>query len=120
MPFARPSGVEEYRSADHFAIFHEVTTGNVERIVLLHVRVTDTDAKSNRSKDPANVLAAHEREKKNYKACLEQRHHFSSFVVSDDVVIVSLHFVVFKMVSLTRKREQILLKKLSALLLAKK
>jgi hypothetical protein len=37
--------------------------------------ITDVDAKSNRSEDPAKVLAAHEREKKMkfFGACLDQR-----------------------------------------------
>jgi hypothetical protein len=44
------------------------------------------DAKSNRSKAPDKVLAAQEREKKKkyLEACLEQRRHFSPFVVSTD------------------------------------
>jgi hypothetical protein len=45
----------------------------------IDVRITDVDAKSNRSKDPAKVLAAHERQmkKKYVGACLEQRsRHF--------------------------------------------
>jgi hypothetical protein len=53
---------------------------------IIDVRVTDVDVKSNRSKDPHKVLAAHEREKKkkHLGACLEQRRHFSPFVVSAD------------------------------------
>ena len=39
---------------------------------IVDVRVTDVDAKSNRSKDPHKVLAAHEREKK--KKCLGACH----------------------------------------------
>jgi hypothetical protein len=31
---------------------------------IIDVRITDVDAKSNRSKDPAKVLAAHDRGKK--------------------------------------------------------
>jgi hypothetical protein len=38
------------------------------------------DAKSNLSKDPSKVLSTHEWEKK--KKCLEQRRHFTPFVVS--------------------------------------
>jgi hypothetical protein len=68
----------------------------------------DVDAKSQQPKDPHNVLEVHVREKK-YKyleACLEQRWHFSPFVASTDVLL--------------GKESQILLKKLSALLLAEK
>jgi hypothetical protein len=69
-------------------------------------RITDVDAKSQRSKDPHKVLKAHEREKKKYlEACLEQRRHFSPFVVSTD--------------SLLGKELRTLLKKLSALLAKK-
>jgi hypothetical protein len=48
-----------------------------------------TDAKSNRSKDPHKVLEAHEREKKRkyLEPCLEQRRHFTPFVVSTDGLI---------------------------------
>jgi hypothetical protein len=53
---------------------------------IIDVRVTDTDAKSNLSKDPAKVLEAHEKEKENTRACLEQR-HFHSIVVSTDGLI---------------------------------
>ena len=54
---------------------------------ILDVRDTDVDAKSNRSKDPCKVSAAHERERKKkfLEACLiEQCRHFSPFVVSTD------------------------------------
>jgi hypothetical protein len=57
---------------------------------IIDVRVTDTDAKkSNLSRDPAKVLEAHKREKKRkyLKDCLEQRHHFTPFVVSTDGLI---------------------------------
>jgi hypothetical protein len=71
---------------------------------IIDVRVTDTDANSNRSKDPSKVLAAHEREKKRkyLEACLAQRRHFTPFVVSTE--------------SLLGREAKILLKKLSALL----
>jgi hypothetical protein len=74
---------------------------------IIDVRVTDTDAKSNLSKDPAKVLANHEREKKKkyLEACLGQRRHFTPFVVSTD--------------GLLGREAKILLKKLSALLAAK-
>jgi hypothetical protein len=74
---------------------------------IIDVRVTDVDAKSNRSKDPHKVLAAHEREKKKkyLGACLEQRRHFSPFVVSTD--------------GLLGKEAKMLLKKLSARLAEK-
>jgi hypothetical protein len=50
--------------------------------------VTDTDAKSYRSQDPHKVLATQEREKKKYlQSCLEQRKHFTPFVVSTDELI---------------------------------
>jgi hypothetical protein len=53
---------------------------------IIDVRVTDTDAKSNLSKDPAMILEAHEKErkKKNLETCLEQRRTFTPFVVSTD------------------------------------
>ncbi len=71
---------------------------------IIDVRVTDTDAKSNISKDPAKVLEAHEKEKKRkyLKSCLEQRRHFTPFVVSTDGLI--------------GKEAKTLLKKLSSLL----
>jgi hypothetical protein len=74
---------------------------------IIDVRITDVDAKYNRSKDPAKVLAAHECEKKKkyLGACLEQRRHFSPFVVSTD--------------GLLGKEAKILLKKLSAMLAKK-
>jgi hypothetical protein len=47
------------------------------------VRITDLDAKSNLSTAPMKALAAHEREKKrkHLDPCLEQRRHFSPFIV---------------------------------------
>ena len=56
---------------------------------IIDVRVTDTDAKSNLSKDPAKVLETHEREKKRkyLEPCLAQRRHFTPFVVSTDGLI---------------------------------
>jgi hypothetical protein len=56
---------------------------------IIDVRVTDTDAKSNLTRDPAKVLEVHEKEKKNkyLKACLEQRRDFTPFVVSTDGLI---------------------------------
>jgi hypothetical protein len=64
-------------------------------------------AKSNRSKDSDKVLSAHEREKKKkyLGACLEQRRHFSPFVVSAD--------------GLLGEEAKILLRKLSAMLAEK-
>jgi hypothetical protein len=54
---------------------------------IIDVRVTDTDARAI-SKDPAKVLEAHERERRKYlKPCLEQRRHFTPFVVSTDGLI---------------------------------
>jgi hypothetical protein len=56
---------------------------------IIDVRITDLDAKSNISRAPMKVLAAHEREKKRkyLEPCLEQRRHFSPFVVSTDGLI---------------------------------
>jgi hypothetical protein len=73
----------------------------------IDVRITDVDAKSNQSKDPDKVLLAHEREKKKkcLGACLEQRRHFSPFVVSAD--------------GLLGKEAKIPLRKLSAMLAEK-
>ena len=74
---------------------------------MIDVRITDVDAKSNRSKEPDKVSLAHEREKKkkHLGACLEQRRHFSPFVVSAD--------------GLLGKEAKILLRKLSAMLAEK-
>jgi hypothetical protein len=74
---------------------------------IINVRITDVNAKSNRSKDPYKVLATQEREKKKkyLEACLEQRRHFSPFVVSTD--------------GLLGKEAKTLLKKLSGLLAKK-
>jgi hypothetical protein len=74
---------------------------------VINVRVTDTDAKSIRSKDPAKVLETHEREKKKkyLGACLAQRRHFTPFVVSTD--------------GLLGREAKILVQRLSALLAAK-
>ena len=48
--------------------------------------MTDVDAKSCRSRDPDKVLETQEREKKRkyLDACIQQRRHFSPFVVSTD------------------------------------
>ncbi len=57
---------------------------------IMDVRVTDTDAKSYRHKDPAKVLITQEKERKGkyLEACLEQRCqqrcHFTAFVCSTD------------------------------------
>jgi hypothetical protein len=74
---------------------------------IIDVRITDVDAKSNRSKDSDKVLSAHGREKKKkyLGTCLEQRRHFSPFVVSTD--------------GLLGKEAKILLRKLSAMLAEK-
>jgi hypothetical protein len=57
--------------------------------VIIDVPVTDTDAKSYLSWDPHKVLASQEREKnkKHLQSCLEQRKHFTPFVVSTDGLI---------------------------------
>jgi hypothetical protein len=74
---------------------------------IIDVRITDVDAKSQRSKDPLKVLEAYEREKKlkYLEACLEQRRHFSPFMASTD--------------GLLGKESRTLLKKLSTLLAEK-
>jgi hypothetical protein len=74
---------------------------------MIDVRITDVDAKSNRSEDSDKVLSTHEREKKkkNLGACLEQRRHFSPFVASAD--------------GLLGKEAKILLRKLSSMLAEK-
>jgi hypothetical protein len=53
---------------------------------IIDVRVTNTDAKSQRHKDPDKILSQHEREKKRkyLEPCLKQRRHFTPFVVSTD------------------------------------
>jgi hypothetical protein len=74
---------------------------------IIDVRVSDTDAKSNLNKDLAKVLEAHEKENKRkyLKSCLQQRRHFTPFVVSTDGLI--------------GKVAKTLLKKLSSLLAEK-
>jgi hypothetical protein len=74
---------------------------------IIDVRVTDTDCKSQRSSDPMKVLETHEKEKKKkyLKPCLEQRRHFTPFVVSTDGLI--------------GREATTLLKKLSALIAEK-
>jgi hypothetical protein len=71
---------------------------------IIDVRIMDVNAKSNRSRPPGKVLAQHKREKKKkyLKPCLEQRWHFTPFVVST--------------YSLLGKVAKMLLKRLSALL----
>jgi hypothetical protein len=56
---------------------------------IIDVRITDTDADSNRRRDPLKILEEHEREKKKkYLAyCIQQRRHFTPFVVSTDGLI---------------------------------
>jgi hypothetical protein len=54
---------------------------------IIDVRVTDSDAKSNLSKDPAKVLeSSHEKEKKRkyLASCIAQRRYFTPFVISTD------------------------------------
>jgi hypothetical protein len=53
---------------------------------IIDVCVMNTDAKSQRQRDPDKVLAQHERAKKNkyLEPCLKQRRHFTPFVVSTD------------------------------------
>jgi tRNA 2-selenouridine synthase SelU len=54
--------------------------------IIVDDRVTDTDAKPYQSRDPHKVLATQEREKKKkyLQSCLEQRKHFTPFVVFTD------------------------------------
>jgi hypothetical protein len=56
---------------------------------IIDVGVTDLDAKSNISQDPAGVKVAHGKEKKRkyLDSCLKQRRHFTPFVVSTDGLI---------------------------------
>jgi hypothetical protein len=51
--------------------------------------VTDKDAKSYWSRDPHKILATQECEKKKkyLQSCLEQRNHFTPFVISTDGLI---------------------------------
>jgi hypothetical protein len=74
---------------------------------IIDVRITDVDAKSNLSKHPEKVLIAQEKgkKKKYLEACLEQRGHFTPFVVSTDILL--------------GKEAKTLLKKISALLAKK-
>jgi hypothetical protein len=50
------------------------------------IRVTDTDAKLYRHRDPAKVIATQEKEKKRkyLKPCPKQQRHFTPFVCSTD------------------------------------
>jgi len=56
------------------------------RLTIFNCRVTDTDARSNRHKDPAKVLAEHGKEKKGkyLKRCHELRKDFTPLVYSVD------------------------------------
>jgi hypothetical protein len=71
---------------------------------IIDVRVTNINNKSQRHQPPEKVLLKHEREKKSkyLRACLEQRRHFTPFVVSTDGQI--------------GPEAEVLLKRLSALL----
>jgi hypothetical protein len=55
----------------------------------MDVRVTDTDTPTNQMKDPIKVLeAAHRLKKKTYlQPCLDQRRHFTPFIVSVEGLI---------------------------------
>ena len=59
---------------------------NHRRMAVFDVRITDTDSRSNRNKDPDKILAQHEKEKKNkyLRPCLEQRRDFTPLVYSVD------------------------------------
>jgi hypothetical protein len=69
---------------------------------LIVICITDVDAKSQRSKDPQKVLEAYKREKKKkyLEACLEQRPHFSPFVVSTDGLLGKESRTYFKKLSM--------------------
>ena len=56
---------------------------------ILDVRITNLDAPSKIHRKPEAVLLSHEREKKKYylQGCLNQRRHFSPFVISCDGVL---------------------------------
>jgi hypothetical protein len=56
---------------------------------IVDVRVTDTDAKSYRHRDPVKVISTEEEEKKwkYLKSCLEQQCHFTPFVCSTDSLL---------------------------------
>ena len=53
---------------------------------IFDVRITDTDAPTYRNRDPAKVLAAHEKEMKDkyLEDCLARRRHFTPLVFSVD------------------------------------
>ena len=53
---------------------------------MFDIRITDTDAPSNRGQDPKKVLARHEKEKKDkyLDACVERRRQFTPLVYSVD------------------------------------
>jgi hypothetical protein len=57
--------------------------------IVVDVCPIDTDATSYRSQDPHKVLAMQERQqkKKYLQSCLEQRKHFTNFVLSTDGLI---------------------------------
>ena len=59
--------------------------------LIIDTRVVDTDSKSYITRDPSQVLKQHEREKKNkyLKPCIDQRRHFTPFVVSTDGLIAT-------------------------------
>jgi hypothetical protein len=77
------SSDEEHR----YLLIHGFWSHGMDTIV--DVCLTDTDAKSYRSRNPHKVLAMQEFEKKKkyLKACLEQHKHFTPFVVSTDGLI---------------------------------
>jgi hypothetical protein len=70
----------------------EAATGEDERGTdcILDVRVTDTDSKSYCKRTPSKVLESQEKEKKRkyLGACLENRRHFTPFVLSVDGLYV--------------------------------
>ena len=68
---------------------------------IIDVRITDTDAKSYISRPLESVLEGQEKEKKRkyLNACLEQRRHFSPFVVSVDGMLGHEASMVLKRIS---------------------
>ena len=71
------------------------------------IRVVDSDAKSYISRDPSLVLKQHEQEKKNkyLQPCIDQRRHFTPFVVSTDVLIAMEGKNLLKMLALQMSKK---------------
>jgi hypothetical protein len=98
---SRPA--EQLRTSEQHPVIHNLhkRQGEERDDVLIHglwqqgtdaiidIRITDLDVKSNISRVPMKILAAHKCEKncKYLEPCLEQCCHFSPFVVSTDSLI---------------------------------